>query len=266
MIVTIFLITFVVIYLVYSTLWVQFSHFQLGNSDNQQIKVVQLTDLHGRTHFINGSISRMVNRLKPDYVLITGDVITRRGQLRKILKAFSRIDCPNLFFVPGNHERVVLEGVARRRRYTEQEYGELISSIQNCNITVLANSGFPSTKDEKKILIYGFDNSLYGNERLTLRTEELQSYDFVIMLAHSPSIIKSSLKNQIPFDLLLTGHTHGGQIRILGRTIGAYRNYHVGMLQMDKRRHFYINRGLGTVRLPFRWACPPEIAVFEIGM
>jgi predicted MPP superfamily phosphohydrolase len=99
---------------------------------------------------------------------------------------------------------------------------------------------------------------------MTLGKEEIQSYDYVIMLAHSPSIV--NLVQDLPFDLLLVGHTHGGQIRFLNRTIGSYKHYHVGLRQLDKRRHFFINRGLGTVKIPIRMSCFPEFAVFKIGV
>ena len=85
------------------------------------------------------------------------------------------------------------------------------------------------------------------------------------MLAHSPSIIKLLQEGNVLYDLLLTGHTHGGQIRLRNHTIGAYKHFHTGIKNVDKRRRFYINRGLGTVKIPVRLGSPPEIAVFTIG-
>ena len=250
MLITGILIIFVLgaLFIVYSTFWVKYSSIQLGDQAKKNFTVVQISDLHGQTHFINGALSKMVNNVKPDLVMITGDLASTKGKLDKVLMEIRRIECSYLFFVPGNHER-----------YSDQDYDEIIRTIQESNIAVLSNHGCPIDMGEKKWLVYGFDNSIHGKERLArLSCEELQSYDFVIMLAHSPSIIKSALDNQIPYDLLLVGHTHGGQISLLGHTIGAYKDYHVGLKQLDKRKHFYIHRGLGTSRIPIRVACTPE--------
>ncbi|WP_147384563.1 metallophosphoesterase [Paenibacillus sp. 1011MAR3C5] len=197
--------------------------------------VVHLTDLHGRTRFINSRISQRVNRLHPDHIIITGDLA-------------------------GNYERETRSGI-RKRRYTEQEYRDIIQSLQLMNVNVLTNSSYITRQQG---LVYGFDNSIYGNERLTLSRAELERSDYTIMLAHSSGIIDLLQESKLPFDLLLAGHTHGGQIRLWDRTIGAYKHFHSGLKALDGRRHFYINRGLGTVKIPVRLGCPPEIAVFRV--
>ncbi|KRE59729.1 metallophosphoesterase [Paenibacillus sp. Soil750] len=255
-----------VLFIGYSTLWVKFSHIQLGDPASKNVTVVQISDLHGQTHFINGSLSKMVNHVNPDLVMITGDLASTKEQLDKVLKEIRQIKCEHLFFVPGNHERYGLVQ-SRFQLNSDQDYEAILRTIQDARISVLSNREFQIDIGDKKWLIYGFDNSLYGKERLTMRVEDLQSFDVVIMLAHSPSIIETSLQQHIPFDLLLVGHTHGGQVRLFGHTIGAYKNYHVGLKHIDKRKHFYINRGLGTSRLlPIRFACSPEIAVFKISL
>ncbi|CAN7544347.1 metallophosphoesterase [Paenibacillus sp. LjRoot153] len=253
------------LFIVYSTFWVKVSHTQLGDPAKKNVTVVQISDLHGQTLFINGSLSKMVNNLNPDLVMITGDLASNKEQLDKVLKEIRQIKCDQLFFVPGNHERYGLVQ-SRFQLNSDQDYEAILRTIQDAHITVLSNRGFPVHIGDKKWLIYGFDNSLYGKERLNVRVEDLQNFDVIIMLAHSPSIIETSLQPHIPFDLLLVGHTHGGQIKPLGSKIGAYKNYHVGLKRIDERKHFYINRGLGTSRIPIRVACSPEIAVFKIGL
>lgn len=251
------------LFLAYSTFWVKYEHLDLGDPDKKSFTVVQISDLHGQTQFINGSLSKMVNNVKPDLVMITGDLVSSKPQLDTVLDEIRKIDCPYQFFVPGNHERYGLVR-SRMQMYSKQEYSDILSSVQASNMIVLSNCEYPIEMGEKKWLIYGFDNSISGYEHLTTSVTEIQKYDYVIMLAHSPSIIKSELHHQLPYDLLLVGHTHGGQVRLLGHTIGAFKNYHVGLRRLDKRRHFYINRGLGTSRLPIRLACSPEITVFTI--
>ena len=255
MLITGILVIFVLgaLFIVYSTFWVKYSSIKLGDQAKKNFTVVHISDLHGQTHFINGALSKMVNNVKPDLVMITGDLASTKGKLDKVLMEIRRIDCSYLFFVPGNHER-----------YSDQDYDEIIRTIKESNIAVLSNRGCPIDMGEKKWLVYGFDNSIHGKERLTLSCEELQKVMILssCSVAHSPSIIKSALDNQIPYDLLLVGHTHGGQIRLLGHTIGDYKDYHVGLKRLDNRKHFYIHRGLGTSRIPIRVACVPRDGVF----
>jgi predicted MPP superfamily phosphohydrolase len=260
---TVLVLVSVFVCIAVQTLWIKRSHYQLNGPAEASFKVVQLSDLHGRIRFMNGSLSHIVNKANPDYVMITGDLVSKRSQLNKVLTEIRKIDCPHIYFVPGNYEREGLDGF-RKRLYTRQEYDDIIRSIEELSIVVLSNRGVPIGRDEANCLLYGFDNSIYGNERLTLNVSEIAGYDYVILLAHSPSIIDLVRKRRLPFDLLLAGHTHGGQIRLFGRTIGTYKNFHVGLQQLDRCSYFFIHRGSGTVKVPVRIACFPEIAVFEI--
>jgi len=260
------------VFLAISTLWVRISTVKIKCNTESDFKIIQLTDIHGRVSFLNGSLSHMVNRLNPDCVVITGDLATRRRQFSKVLMEINSIQCSHIYFVPGNYERECMAGI-RKRQLTEIEYYEIINALQQINVEVLVNEGRQLDNGNRKIIIYGFDNSIYGNEQLTMHEEDYSSTDEMILLAHSPSIIKYIQKNGLSFDLLLTGHTHGGQIRVFNKTIGAYKNYHVGLKRISEHEnvggrsagkgYFYINRGLGTVKLPFRIGCMPEIAVFE---
>ncbi len=252
-------------YLLCETLVVRRTEHWLGTPDLSKFTVVQLSDLHGRTRFLNGTISEIVNRAQPDCVMITGDLVSRKSELNRVLAELKKIHCRSIYFVPGNYEREGLERFYRKRTYESEEYEEITRSLQEQGITVLENNGVSVALNEERLYIYGFDNSIYGNEQIRSNTGDWQSSDYVILLAHSPSIIGLLEASPLPYDLLLTGHTHGGQVRFLGRTIGAYKHFHVGLKRLCGRKHFYINRGLGTVKLPVRIACPPEIAVFHIG-
>ncbi|WNR42081.1 metallophosphoesterase [Paenibacillus roseipurpureus] len=257
------LLALICLLLMISTLWVHYTHVHLGKPSANKLTVVQITDLHGRTRFMNGSLSQLVNKVKPGYVMVTGDLASRLPSFHNVLAEVRRITCPHRYFVPGNHERQELVS-RQRRRYSQDEYAQILRMVEAANLKVLSNQGTSIQISDKRILIYGFDNSINKEEQLTLTAEDIQQYDYVIMLAHSPSIIHTALSGKVPWDLLLVGHTHGGQIRLLDRTIGAYKHCHVGLKALDSRKMFYINRGLGTARIPIRWACPPEIAVFHI--
>jgi predicted MPP superfamily phosphohydrolase len=87
----------------------------------------------------------------------------------------------------------------------------------------------------------------------------------VILLAHEPDIAPEAAKHNV--DLMLSGHTHGGQVRIpflppvmlppMGKDY-VEGHFQVGPMQL------YVNRGIGAVQLPFRFNCPPEITVITL--
>ncbi|MBP1994886.1 metallophosphoesterase [Paenibacillus eucommiae] len=267
MMIVICLAAAVIVGLVFQTFYVKHSYHSLGSMphrSNSKFTVVQLSDLHGRTRFLNGSLSKMVNKIQPDYVVITGDLASKKKQLVRVLDELQKIECRNIYFVPGNYEREEVYKF-RKRSFSADEYAHIIQLIQKQGITVLENNGALRDINNKQLFIYGFDNSIYGNERISVSRAGLQHYDYVIFLAHSPTIIDTVDRKQLPYNLLLVGHTHGGQIRLFGRTIGAYKDCHVGLKIVEGGKSFYINRGLGTVKIPLRFACPPEIAVFQIG-
>jgi predicted MPP superfamily phosphohydrolase len=125
-------------------------------------------------------------------------------------------------------------------------------------------------RDGKRIWLAGIADALNGNpgpnfEKAIPQTA-LGDDERVILLAHEPDILPRVAKHNV--DLMLSGHTHGGQVRFpfvppmhmppMGK------KYVEGYFQMGHTQ-LYVNRGIGTVGLPFRLNCPPEITVITLG-
>ncbi|WP_269768020.1 metallophosphoesterase [Tumebacillus avium] len=220
---------------------------------------MQVSDIHGATRFLNGRLSRLVNRFKPDIICVTGDLANHRGQLPRVIGEIAEFRAGHgVFFVPGNYEREEQTGFWQKGLITgPPTYRDYL----NGEMTVLENEARTVQVGETDVFIYGFDNSIYGNEAITA---DLPEDAFVLLLAHSPNIIRFLDKHQIQGDLLLCGHTHSGQIRLFGRTIGAYKHFHIGVKQVADHAYFAITRGLGMVKLPLRLNCRPEIAVYDL--
>lgn len=226
-------------------------------------RIAHITDLHGRTRFANGSVAELVNRALPDIVCITGDLATSRKQLPRVLAELRRITCPCIVFVPGNYERE--EAVSYRKRlWTAAEYADTVRRLELSGAKVLANARLTAKGPYGRVTLLGFDNSLYGNETFEHASAQEDDKGFRVAMAHSPSIASELEARSVPFDLLLAGHTHGGQIRLFRRTFGSYGHFHVGLKMLGGSRLIFINRGLGTVKLPFRLNCFPEIALFDL--
>ncbi|MDF2720684.1 MAG: hypothetical protein K0Q59_359 [Paenibacillus sp.] len=227
-----------------------------------QLKIVHISDLHGRTRFWTGTIGEIVDSLKPDIVCVTGDLFNRLDQLPAVMDELSRLECKYLFFVPGNHEweeRVYL----RKRKFTEEEHSRVLKDIGVRHMRVLANEGELVQIRKSFIYLYGFDNSVYGRERFVPPQQNIDGA-FSLTMAHSPSILRWLHKRGIRFNLLLSGHTHGGQIRLFGKPFRRYGKHRSGLNELEPNQYMYNNRGLGTIHLPFRFGCRPEVALIRI--
>lgn len=253
-----------VIYLFYETVHAEVTETRVPSElVSGELKIVHISDLHGRTRFWTGTIGEIVDSLKPDIVCVTGDLFNKLDQLPEVMKELSRLDCEYLFFVPGNHEWEERSGF-RRRKFTEEEHIRVLRDIGVRKMRVLANEGELIEVKRSAVYVYGFDNSKHGREKQTPPHENIDGA-FRLTLAHSPSIARWLDKRGLGYDLLLAGHTHGGQIRPFGKAIGPYGRHHTGLKEMAPRRYMYINRGLGTIHLPFRLWCRPEIALIRVG-
>ncbi|MGG4443125.1 metallophosphoesterase [Brevibacillus fortis] len=249
-----------IIFLAYHTTYVKTTTVKLTLPGVSPLTLIHLTDLHGRARFWNGELYKLVNAHDPDIVMVTGDLTQRSGQLTRVLNELAKIKSEDgIFFVPGNYEREA--GRFRKKVYSTAVYRSQKEAIQQV-MTVLENESTVIEKDTSLIWIYGFDNSIYGNERPP--EQEIRHANLTIFLAHSPNIISMIHSERLKADLLLTGHTHGGQIRLLNRTVGAYKHFHIGQKEDQSVSVFGISRGLGTSRLPIRLNCFPEITVYAI--
>lgn len=248
--------------MVFQTLYVQTTTVYVTVPRIPPLTLIHLTDLHGRTRYLNCSLHRLLTRWKPDIVCVTGDLVQHSGQLARLMEEIAKIEAKHgIFFVPGNYEREEIRGW-QKRLYTAAELAACKKQWQS-QMTVLENEESLIKIGEALIRVYGFDNSTYGNERYAAHRDE-QRADWTVFLAHSPNIISLIYEKGIHADLLLAGHTHGGQVRVCGRTFGAYKHFHVGQKKDKLVGLFSISRGLGTAKIPLRLNCFPEITVYLV--
>lgn len=248
-------------FLIFNTYFVLISKITIKAKVRDSFLFVHISDIHGTTRFINGRLSCQINKLCPDFVVVTGDLSNNRKQLPKTLKELERIKAKHgVIMVLGNYEGQELKGF--RKINTDINISiEMIKTTQG--IALLQNEYCLLQIGQNKVLIYGFDNSTYGREEYSSEVEQIKS-DYKIILAHSPNIIKCMETNNITSNQILAGHTHGGQINIFkNRHLRQYREFHTGVKKYGNSL-FCINRGLGTVKIPFRFNCYPEISVYNI--
>jgi predicted MPP superfamily phosphohydrolase len=132
------------------------------------------------------------------------------------------------------------------------------------DIRVLINEGSRMDLQGESFWLAGVDDTMVGLEDLSLAMAGAQHSEFKLLLAHNPTILRRAARAGV--DLVLSGHTHGGQVtwRSERSRSGRPRRRMLRGLGRRGNTQIYVTRGLGTVVLPIRYGCPPEISVLDL--
>ncbi|MGA2047619.1 MAG: metallophosphoesterase [Terracidiphilus sp.] len=234
------------------------------------VRVAQLSDIHldefTEPAFLRHVVDR-VNRLQPDMVLLTGDYVSDGvgskkfavGAAWQCANILTKLECGKVYAVLGNHDL----GVGA---------DEVTAALVANGIPVLTNKYLPIERAGGRIWLAGLDDPLKGSpepEQAVPAAIRNIPHEPVVLMCHAPDYVDFLLKQPAggTVALMLSGHTHGGQVRLpfmgatqlpeMGRKYveGWFR---IGALQL------YVNRGIGTIGVPFRFNCPPEITLFTL--
>jgi len=236
-------------------------------------RIVQLSDFHYDDYFSVIPIRKavdMINTLDPDLIVLTGDFVTvapfsrhfhrgGRGRAR-----FAEVAEPCAALLGKLRSR--LGSVAIMGNHDAASDPDRITAIlQAHGIQVLINRSMPLEQRGSRLWLAGIDDVLEGEPDLSLTLKGIPSHEPVVLLAHEPDFALDAA--QSPVDLQLSGHSHGGQVRLplIGApilpemgTIFPWGLHRVGQLTL------YTNVGIGTVRVVVRLNCPPEVTLITL--
>lgn len=232
-------------------------------------RIVQLSDFHYDEFFCIHPIRRaieMVNQINPDLVFLTGDFVTV-SLLSDYLhdeekSALQAEPCAKLLAQMKSR----LGSIACLGNHDVTADPHVVTeALTSQGITVLRNASHSVEQSGKRLWICGLD-SMEGKPRIDLALQGVPKDEPVILLMHEPDFALR-LKNNYPVDVQLSGHSHGGQVWIPGFGApwlpgGAHHfprgRYTVGNLFL------YTNIGLGTIRVPVRVNCTPEVTLLTL--
>lgn len=223
--------------------WLKVKRLNIGGAKASH-RIIHLTDIHykGNQQYLEKAVE-IVKKLSPDFVCFSGDLIEDRNYLDESLSILSSIQKP-VYGVPGNHDYSSGASFDKIAQYCQLTGGAWLLDQD-----VLSEDG--------QIQIIGAT----GNQlQLPPSKQALKR----LLLVHYPQFVEQ-VKGS--FDLVLAGHSHGGQVRLpfLGPLVLPFRvgPYDLGLFQTEIGP-LYVNPGIGTFYLPVRSWCRPEVTVIEL--
>ena len=220
--------------------------------------IALISDIHSSLFMTRDEMDeyvRIVNSLGADMVVVPGDFVnSNTAEVYPFAESFSGLHAPQgVYGVMGNHD------------FYTQEPDVVAREVNACGVRVLRDEGLMIRKDGAQLYLAGIDDtgggdSARGKMRTALRTAPALTPR--VLLCHRPYFVRQAAEEVI--DVVLCGHTHGGQV-VLGRFGGVaitpaslVSPYVAGKYRFGPT-HMYVSRGIGTVGLPLRINCPPEI-------
>jgi uncharacterized protein len=238
--------------------------------------ILQLSDLHLKEQSwyerrqlprLERGVIELISGREFDMCAITGDVELRGAGWEAMPRILAAVRCNHgPFFVPGNAE------------YQHYDMDKLLATLDSWGVTTLRNSSCSIERGGARIQLVGVDDPFTKHADLAVALRDVPQDSFKLLLAHSPSIARDAVRSQV--DLMLSGHTHGGQVCApyfgalythLGKgsphfSQGVYEGRRLSARTgMDAgATKLYITRGIGMSGLYVRFFCPPEVTVITL--
>lgn len=231
-------------------------------------RIAHISDLHNaEMGKDNGNLLVMLKEAKPDIIAITGDFIDSRNTDIEIALQFAEkaAHIAPCYYVTGNHEAIV------------PEYDEFRSGLTKLGIVVLEDERIDLEMNDETITLIGVNDpsfkfdDFFDDAELVMKNQlrELVKKDdgFTLLLSHRPELFDLYVDSGI--DLVLSGHTHGGQFRLpfVGALVapnqGLFPKYDAGLYSAEST-NMIVSRGIGNSIIPFRINNRPEVILIEL--
>lgn len=257
-------LSLIIIFIVFAFYnYIQISQFYINklklssNKLTNNLKITQITDFHSNDNINLEKLFKSIGEFEPDLIVITGDLIdykTRDLSLAFEVLKQSKLITPKVYFVNGNHET---------NHILSKEFNE---GLYKYGIKVLDNTTESFDFEGNKLNLLGASFFAEKNDFESI-FRDISEDNYNLLLSHSPNRPIKFINNKL--DLILSGHTHGGQIRLpfIGGIIapgqGLFPKYDKGTLEIGNTT-IYIDSGLGNSIYPIRLFNRVQITNIEV--
>lgn len=236
-----------------------FSHKDIPSSFDGK-KIIYISDIHSNQYFDSKDVAELiekVNELNPDFVFLGGDNTNKDATystpfFKEIAKLKSTF---GVFSVLGNHDH-----------WEDAQF--IQKGLIDAGVNVCDNQSYWIRLENDSIKIGGVGDLWEDTQDIEKTVSDISPNDFCILLSHNPDYIE--LMNTDLVDLILSGHTHGGQVTLLGMHAPVMPSLWRPHLHNTGQKYrygwkeyhgtpIYITSGIGVGDFPFRFFSPPEI-------
>lgn len=221
-------------------------------------KIVFISDIHHGPYFSQNRVRKLVekvNALNPDIIVLGGDCVSANAKyIKTVFEELKNLHATiGVYGILGNHDNY--------------EDGKLtIQSMQKDGFHILDNASEWIENNGERIKIGGVGDMWTENQNINPTIDDTKSGDYTILVSHNPDYAEHMPVNKI--DLMLSGHTHGGQITLFGLyapyTASKYgQKYREGIIKKGDTE-IIVSHGVGTVVLPMRFFARPDIVVITL--
>lgn len=230
-------------------------------SEFEGFKICQITDIHHGYHvemeFVDKALE-IAMRLNPDIYALTGDYASHKTE-------FADAVINRLAMLRGTYRTVAVLG---NHDHWVGWHRHVPKVIRKSGIGLLNNTHIIIKKGNGRLCIAGVDDLRVGRPDIDKALYGVPEDMPRVLLSHNPDLADEKIgDNRV--DLMLSGHTHGGQIRLPFSIYAPYTNSRYGQkytggLVKTGNTQVYVSRGLGTITIPVRFNCPPEITLLRL--
>jgi uncharacterized protein len=249
---------------------IEVTRHRLGQGGGKPLRVLQISDVHqSRLGWREALLARRVEGEAPDVIVLTGDYVERAADLPAFERLLDELPKVPTYAVLGNWE------YKRGNDGTSDPAGWRALFARH-GVRLLVNESAVVRSAAGAFRLTGLDDHLAGDPDLKLAIAQVREREWHLILEHTPafrdvmlSLAPAEFKAARARTVMLSGHTHGGQLDAFGRVpvlppgAGGYVR---GWTGDDGGIPIYISRGIGTSVLPLRFGVRPEIAVFELAV
>lgn len=228
-----------------------------GGAGLDGLRIAFVSDVHAGSCMHERDLVRLFAKVaarEPDLVCLGGDLInTREREILAFRGPLGLLNPPlGVFAVPGNHDH-----------FFGADIGLWEAFLRDCGVQVLVNRGQRVERGGASLWLAGIDDLTEGLPDLEAALDGARGDEPLVLLSHHPDFFFEAAA--VGIDVQLSGHTHGGQVRLGGWSPIRHSRFdwHEGRFELEGAQ-LYVGRGVGVTFLPVRIGAPPEIPFFVV--